>query len=278
MKQLSILLVVFFLSATLFAQNTTLKLTYDTFMFENSKKKERGSRYSTYLGYTKKVHDFKVMYEKTHTNTFQPPLDKDLIVHKYFAKYGYKLDNHNSFSFGYIYIDDNIMMEVDNGHIYSLGYQYNAFKITQYLSDYKNFNVYQTDMQYKLKKRFDNFSTNMIILGKYIYLDNKDSNPFTKNAQKEYFTAGIKLHAEYETFHFGAGALFGKRVFAVMDDGFRVQHHAMEINKTYMAGVTKDFNPFSLQAKYIYQRATEIPIQNENVLIKNIILQGTYRF
>ncbi len=76
----------------------------------------------------------------------------------------------------------------------------------------------------------------------------------------------------------GAGAFFGKRVFAVMNDGFRVQHHAMEFDKTYMIGVGKHFGDVDLTLKYVYQEATEIPINNDNVKVGNIILQLGYRF
>jgi len=39
------------------------------------------------------------------------------------------------------------------------------------------------------------------------------------------------MHAYYHDYHMGVGAFFGKRVFAVMNDGFKVQHHAMEFKR-----------------------------------------------
>jgi len=86
------------------------------------------------------------------------------------------------------------------------------------------------------------------------------------------------MHAHYHDYHMGAGAFFGKRVFAVMNDGFKVQHHAMEFKETYMVGFGKHFGDVDLNLKYVYQKASEIPINNDNVKVQNIILQLEYRF
>ncbi|HIP20415.1 MAG TPA: hypothetical protein EYG70_04760 [Sulfurimonas sp.] len=39
-----------------------------------------------------------------------------------------------------------------------------------------------------------------------------------------------ELHSHYNTWHLGAATYFGKRVFAIMNDGFKLQHHAMEFD------------------------------------------------
>jgi hypothetical protein len=116
------------------------------------------------------------------------------------------------------------------------------------------------------------------VLGKYIHLQNKESNNFSKNAKENYFSPGVKLHAQYKGYHFGVGALLGKRIFSVMNNGFKVQHHAMEFKETYMCGIGKHFEWGSVHLKYVYQKASEIPIYNNNVKIQNIILQAGYRF
>ena len=67
-------------------------------------------------------------------------------------------------------------------------------------------------------------------------------------------------------------------VFAVMHDGFKVQHHAMEFNETYMVGFGKHFGDVDLNLKYVYQNASEIPINNDNVKVQNVGLVLRYHF
>lgn len=261
-----------------YAEDITVKFTYENFNFDNSKQKESGKRYDTLINYRADDSLYQFMYEKADTLTFKPPLTKDLHVNKYYFKYSYDLGNKNMFSVSYANIDDNIMKETDGGHIYGLGYTKGMFGLNQYFSDYANFNVYQTDLQYTLKKSFGKVETSATLLGKYIHLQDKNSNVFSANAQEDYFTPGIKLHAHYEDYHIGAGALFGKRVFAVMNDGFRIQHHAMEFDKTYMFGIGKHFENVDVNVRYIYQNATELPINNDNVEVNNFTIQFAYRF
>ena len=260
------------------AESTTLKLIYENFNFENSKKKDQGKRYVVALNHQTDDDLYQLVYERTNTDTLKPPLTKDLHVNKYFLKYSRKLDDKQSFSVSYATIDDNIMYETDGGNIYGLGYKIGAFGLTQYLSDYDNFNVYQTEMKYTFKEAFGEIKTFATVLGKYIYLQDKNSNAFSANAQDDYFTPGLKIHAHYKDYHMGAGAFFGKRAFAVMNDGFKIQHHAMEFNETYMFGLGKHISDVDVSLKYVYQKATEIPIGNDNVKVQNIILQLGYRF
>ncbi len=278
MHHLKYILLLLYSTSFAFSQNSTLRVTYEDFDFKNSLKKDEGKRVGFILSH--KIDDslYQIAYEKTHTETFQPPLPKDLYVDKYYFKYSYKLNAKHALSLSYATIDDNLMKETDGGHIYGLGYKYGAFGITQYLSDYDNFNVYQTEMQYTFKKSFSKLKTKVTILGKYIHLQDKNSNAFSRNAKEDYFTPGVKLHAHYKAYHMGAGAFFGNRVFAVMNNGFKVQNHAMEFDKTYMLGFGKHFGDIDLSLKYVYQEATEIPSHNPNVEMQNIIFQLGYRF
>jgi len=278
MKKMKMIFAVLLLFTLSYAENSTLKLTYENFDFDNSIKKDQGKRYGTALDHQTDDSLYQIAYEKTNTNTFKPPLAKDLHVNKYYLKYTHMLDDKQSFNVEYATIDDNLMKETDGGHIYGLGYTYAAFGLTQYLSDYERFNVYQTDMKYTFKKEFDGAMVSATVLGKYMHLQDKNSNDFSKNANEDYFTPGVKLHAHHHGYHVGAGAFFGKRIFAVMNDGFKVQHHAMEFEKTYMVGLGKHFDDLDLHLKYVYQKASEIPSHNDNVNVKNIVLQLGYRF
>jgi len=277
-KMQIILLTALLILTSTYAKDTTLQLTYETLDFDHSKKKDTGKRIGVSLEYQQENDLYQIAYEKTNTDTFKPPLEQDLHVNKYYFKYTRKLEGREAFSLSYARIDDNLMKETDGGDIYGFGYKYAAFCFTQYLSDYKHFNVYQTDLKYIWKQTFGEFKTTTAFIGKYIHLEDRESNAFSMNAKEDYFTPGVKIHLHYHDYHMGAGAFFGKRIFAVMYDGFKVQHHAMEFEKTYMVGFGKHFADMDLNLKYVYQKATEIPIYNDNVIVQNVILQFVTHF
>ncbi len=128
------------------------------------------------------------------------------------------------------------------------------------------------------KKAFGAFKTATTVLGTYIHLQDKTAILFLQMRKRIIFTPALKVHAHYDTYHMGAGAYFGERIFAVTNDGFRVQHHAMEFNKTYMVGFEKHFDAIDANLKYVYREATETPTRNENVQIQNMIVPIGYRF
>jgi len=275
MKKMKILFVVSLLFTLSYAENTTVKISYGNLNFDNSMKKDQGKRYGIALDHQTEGALYQIAYEKTNTDTF---LKQDLHVNKYYLKYTHMLEGKQAFFIEYATIDDNLMKETDGGRIYGIGYKYAAFGLSQYFSDYKHFNVYQTDLKYTFRKAFGELHASATVLGKYIYLQDRESNAFSKNAKENYFTSGVKLHAHYHEYHMGAGVFFGKRVFAVMYDGFKVQHHAMEFNETYMLGFGKHFGDMDINLKYVYQKATEIPIHNDNVKVQNVGVVLRYRF
>ena len=87
MKKMKNLFVVLLLLTLSHAENTTVKFTYENLDFENSKKKDQGKRYGIILGHKTDGSLFQVAYEKTNTDTFQPPLTHDLHVNKYYLKH-----------------------------------------------------------------------------------------------------------------------------------------------------------------------------------------------
>lgn len=257
--------------------DTKIKVQYETLDFENSLKKEDGKRYGVGIDHQNEKHHYQFYYEKTNTNTTNL-VPKDLEVKKYTAKYQYAPNKANRVSLSYATIDDNIMKEVDGGHIYGLAYKYKAVSLTQYLSDYSHFDVYQTDLKVGMKRVFNNIEVMGAIEGKYINLKDRESNAFSKNAKREYFTTGLKLHAHYDDWHFGMGTYIGERIFAVMNEGFRVQHHAMEFKNTYMAGIGKEFGDTLVHLRYINQEAKEVPMNHDNVKVDNWALEVEYKF
>ena len=251
--------------------------------FTNSVQKEDGKVYGIGADIHYDNSAYKIAYEYGDTNTRQPPLKEDLITNKLFLKYSYDLQNDLAFNVNYINIlNDNIAI-TDGGQSYGAGLSYQIKKninsnFTQYYTNYDDFNVYQSDFTLDYKMKINDVKVKLTSITKYINIDEKNLNGFTKNAEDTYLTSGLKLHLHYEGYHFGSAVYFGKRVFAIMDDGFKIQHHAMEFDRTYAVGVGKNISDFVLRLQYIYSRAEELPIKNENVEISNVRVLLNYKF
>ncbi len=251
--------------------------------FENSVQKEDGIVYGIGADIHYDNSAYKLTYEYGDTNTKQPPLKEDLRTDKLFLKYSYALQNDLEFNINYINIlNDNIAI-TDGGQTYGAGLSYNIKKnintnFTQYYTNYDDFNVYQSDLTINYKMKINNIKVKLSSITKYINIDEENINSFTKNADDSYLTSGLKLHLHYDSYHFGSAVYFGKRVFAIMDDGFKIQHHAMEFDRTYAVGIGKNISDFVLRLQYIYSRATELPVENENVEISNVRVLLNYKF
>jgi len=256
---------------------TQLKLSYEYLDFENSKQKDDGKRYGVEIDHQNAAHHVQLYFEHTDTQT-KPHISKDLSVDKTALKYQYQLDKQNTLHFSYIHLSDNLIDAVDNGNIYGFGYKYKALTLTQYLSEYKDFSVYQTDVKWGMKRSFDDVAVMGAVVGKYIYLKDRQGNDYTKKAKDEYYTVGLKVHADYEGWHLGAGMYVGERMFAVMYDGLRVQHHAMSFDQSYIVGISKEFGDMLLTTRYIKQYGNEVPVDNDNVEVSNVSVNFEYRF
>jgi len=251
--------------------------------FKNSVQKEDGKVYGIGVDIHHDNSSYKLAYEYGDTNTKQPPLEKDLKTDKLFLKYSYDLQNDFEFNINYINIlNDNIAI-TDGGQAYGAGVTYHIKKnintnFTQYYTNYDDFNVYQSDLTINYKMKIDDIKVKLTSITKYINIDEENVNGFTKNADDSYLTSGLKLHLHYDGYHFGSAVYFGKRVFSIMDDGFKIQHHAMEFDRTYAVGIGKNISDFVLRLQYIYSRATELPAENENVEVSNMRLLLNYKF
>jgi len=253
---------------------SNIKLNYEILDFTDSLKKEEGKRYGIELDHENKYHHYQFFYEMTNTDTTQI-VPKNLHIKKYIMKYQYKLTSNERVSFSYIRIDDNLMKEVNGGDIYGIEYFKLGFGLTQYISDYPNFNVYQTDMKYTLKSN----GVNWTALAKYIHLSNKNSNNFSKKAKTDYFTAGVKVHTHYKGYHLGAGVFVGRRIFAVMKEGLNVQHHAMEFKRSYMCGIGhKVIDNMVVHLRYAHHEAKEVPMNHDDIKVDAVTIDMVYSF
>ena len=264
-------------SIALFAHDTIVDTSVQFLNFSHSIQKKEGKKYTLHLRHNRGSEHYHIAYEKSDTDTFQPPLPHDLEVDKLYLHYAHSFSSGQSLHMHYAVIEDNLAKETDGGKIYGVGYRYRHFHFTQYLSDYRHFDVYQSDLLYKIYRKFSRGDLRMVFVAKYIHLVDKKSNNFSKNAKSDYFTPGINLHLQKSGFFGEVGAYFGKRVFAVMQNGFAVQHHAMEFTKSYMVGIGKVFKRYTIQLQYNYLKANELPLNNENVTVGNLTLRFVYR-
>jgi len=262
--------------------HSSISTYYEDKTFKNSVQKTDSAVYGVGADIHTTKSQYKVTYEHSDTDTIQPPLTKDLKVDKLFLRYAYDINDKFKINLNHIRINDNIA-ETDGGKLYGLGLTYKLNKkiitnFTQYYSNYDNFNVYQSDLNLIYKFKIDEVSLKLKSITKYINIDKEKTSRFTKNSNDNYLTSGILFHAHYNSYHLGGGAYFGKRVFAIMSEGFKVQHHAMEINRTYALSIGKTISNIVLRVQYIYQRAEELPAQNKDVEIKNIRFIANYKF
>lgn len=284
----SLLIIIFLSNITLFAVETqtvhsSASLYYEMKNFSNSLQKDDGVLYGVAADVHYKDSEFRMAYERADTNTKKPPLSKNLENEILFLKYAHQLNSAFTLNVNYINVLHDNLVPTDKSFAYGAGVTYNydkslSINFTQYYVDYKNFESYQSDLNIDKKLKYKAINYKLSLIGKQIFLQHKDSNNFSKNAQNDYTTIGVKLHAHYETYHLGMGAFFGKRAFAIMNDGFKIQHHAMEIDRTYAIGVGKSFGDFVLRYQYVYQRAKELPMQNKDVDVSTNRLTLNYKF
>ncbi len=252
--------------------------------YSNSLTKIDGKTNNIGINYKYKNSYINLNYTKDEVNREHPVTKKSieqLNVKKYNLNYRYKFDNKLSLKANYIKIIDNLA-PTDQGKVYGAGVKYNYFKglgssFDIYKSDYKNFNVNQYDISIFKGFQIEDLKSKVTLIAKKIKIDGDKYGNYTFK-DKDYLTTGIKLNGSYNGYVGGIGAFFGKRAFTVLKDGTKVQHHAMEQDKTYMASFGKKFQNFDLIASYSYQNGKELPENKNDVDTKVISLMLKYKF
>ncbi len=278
----------FTLSSFLLAQeviHSSLSAYGESKTYTGSKQKEKGTTYGIGADLHFSGSEIKIIYEQSDVKTIKSPsLTEDLEVQKLFFKYAYRFDKNFELNVNYINILRDNLAETDGGLIGGGGLTYYfdkkwSINFTQYFSDYSKFDTFQSDLNIEYKIKIAKAKVKFTSLTKYIYIeDGNISSGFTPNAKKSYATTGIKVYSYYNSYHLNLGAFFGKRAFAIMNDGFKIQHHAMEFDRTYTVGGGKTFGDFVVRGQYIYQRATELPSQTKDVTVSNFRLITNYKF
>lgn len=259
----------------------TVSLSYETLDFANSRQKNEGERFGITTRFHHQDHTFLLGAERTDTETKQPPLTEDLQVDKWFAAYAFRLTDDLTLRASYLHIEDNIA-PTDDGYITGVGLRYRLGEHVNlaadgYHSRYRIMDVYQGDLSVRFGAEFGALHTDLTLIGKYIE-PRGCTTGWCRNAEPDYFTPGFKFHAGYRGYHGGFGAFFGRRVFGVMAEGTKVQHHAMEFDRTWMVGAGKKFGPLDAVLKFTYLRAEELPLNQRNVKVRNTALTLSYHY
>ena len=282
MKKL--LLISIILGELLFANNTNISYEYGIKDYKNSASKIDGKIQILNISHKIFNHKFKIGYQNDNVDRTLHPIsekNRDLDIEKYNIKYIYKLNGKLNFKTSYIKIIDNFA-PTDQGKVYGIGTKYAITEsvktaVNIYKSNYDNFNINQYDFSISKGFKIHSLKLRSTLIAKKINIDGeKYGNYIFKD--KNYFTTGLKLGVKYNGFTSGVGAFFGKRIFSVLDDGMKVQHHAMEQDKTYMISLGKKIKNFDILAKYSYQNGKELPENRDNIDIEFISLSLTYKF
>lgn len=258
-----------------------VRLQYDYLDFSHSKQKEEGQRVTGHLKLGGGPHTFQAAYEKTATQTCQPPLKEDLDVDKFIGRYDFSFSKQDRVTFNVIAVEDNLV-PTDGGRVVGAGWFHRftpqvAAEINGYYGRYDIMETYQLDTTLKLHHTFGAVDTTIILVAKKIFIE-ECSSVFCAKADPSYLTAGAKVKLGYRDYFLHAGAFAGKRVFAVMMEGFVLQHHAMEFDRTWMAGVGRRFGDVELKLRYISQRARELPLSNPGVTVDTASLRLAWFF
>ena len=153
----------------------------------------------------------------------------------------------------------------------------NQIKLDTYLSDYEDFNVNQYDFTFIKKFRFENINFQAQTGIKYIDINGEKYQNYIleDNYYMSYF---LNLNANYNGFILGLGVINGDRLFSVQEDGLKVEHHALEQNKTYLVSLGKKFQNIDVITKYIYSNSKELPENREDVSSEFFTLGLNYKF
>lgn len=267
-----------------FAAGTNVSYEYGIKDYKNSASKVDGKVQTLTLLQKIENHSIFISYQGDNVNRthYKTKVDlPDLDVEKYSAKYINQINELFALKASYIKIIDNLAPS-DQGKVYGFGGNYTINKglntaINLYKSDYKTFNVNQYDLSVSKRYKLDKLKLKATVLMKKIEIDGTQYASYTFK-DKDYLSTALQFGANYNGYVAGLGTFFGKRIFTVMNDGMKVQHHAMEQDKTYMLSFGKKFKDFDLIAKYSYQNGKELPENKSDVDTKVSSITLTYKF
>lgn len=259
--------------------------TYYTYKdYDNSKTKTEGKTLDYRFLHNFQNSELTINYEDSLTkreNELTKIKMTSLEIEKLSMKYLYHISNDLSIKTSFINIEDNLA-PTDNGKVYGFGFNKNIdssnqIKLDTYLSDYEDFNVNQYDFTFIKKFRFENINFQAQTGIKYIDINGEKYQNYIleDNYYMSYF---LNLNANYNGFILGLGVINGDRLFSVQEDGLKVEHHALEQNKTYLVSLGKKFQNIDVITKYIYSNSKELPENRDDVSSNFFTLGLNYKF
>lgn len=261
--------------------NSEFSYQYGAKEYDNSKYKTDGVEQTFGLSYTYGDGKISGSFSKDEVNLKAHPKSSKLEVEKSNLNLRHNVTENLSTKVSYIGIRDNLS-PTDDGKVYGIGATYSINKgfgvmLDGYKSDYKTFDVNQYDMGIFKGFAVGELKSKVTFGIKSIQIDGDKYATYTFK-DKEYHTNFISINGNYQGFFGGVSAMFGKRAFAVLDDGNKVQHHAMEQDKTYALSFGKSFKDFDIVAQYNYQNGKELPENRDDVdtTVTSLILK--YKF
>ncbi len=269
---------------SLMYSNSDISVTTGKKDYTNSKTKIDGTTLNLNLSHKYEDSKISLGYLKddvNRENSTTKAAIESLHVKKYNGLYSYNLTQNIDMKLSYIKIIDNLA-PTNQGKVYGLGGGYKlpkgfGVKLDIYKSDYETFDVNQYDLTLYKGFKIGDTKAKFSVLAKSINIDgDKYSTYLFKD--KDYFTTAFNLGFNHNGYVAGIGTMIGKRIFTVLDDGQKVQHHAMEQDKTYMASFGKKFENFDIIAKYTYQNGKELPEKQDDVDTKVTSLTLNYKF
>jgi hypothetical protein len=261
--------------------NPQISYQYGQKEYENAKYKIDGVEQIFGLSYKYQSGQISGSFSKDEVNLKSHPKSSKLEVEKSNLNIRQNFNENLSGKISYIGIEDNLA-PTDDGKIYGFGGTYSINKgfgiiLDGYKSDYKSFDVTQYDVGMYKGFKIAEVQAKVTLGAKFINIDGDKYATYTFK-EKEYQTNFISINGNYQGFFGGVGAMFGKRMFAVLDDGNKVQHHAMEQEKTYMFSFGKNFKNFDVALQYNYQNGKELPENRDDVDTKVTSLMLKYKF
>lgn len=282
-KSLLVLSTTSLLCTSVFA-NSEISTIYSYKDYDNSKTKTTGKTVD--YNFKQKINniDIEINYEDTATKRENKVLNTNLQtleVEKLALKASIKTKQKTKYKFSFLNIEDNLAV-TDNGKIYSFGAMQMLNKSTIlkgdfYFSDYEDFNVNQYDLNFIKKVDFDSVKASFISGIKIININGSKYGSY-KFKKDDYKALNVGMNLKYNNMYLNANAIFGNRAFSVLNDGIKVQHHAMEQESLYAVKIGKKFKEFDLFAAYNFQKGKELPEQQNNVKTEVYSVGLSYKF
>ncbi len=235
------------------------------------------------------IHDFTnseitINYEDSETkreNKLTNQKIQSLEIEKISTKYKYKINERANIKVSFLNIEDNLAV-TDNGKVYGIGSSINinasqVLKLDTYLSDYDDFNVNQYDLTLLKKFNINNINFTAQLGSKYININGQKYGNYNIE-DKEYLLFLLGINMSYNGYFSGINFLKGDRLFTVLEDGLKVEHHAMKQKESFVFNIGKKFKNIDIYTRYVYSKGKELPENKDNVSSDFISLGFNYKF